>query len=277
MPNMTIGSSRRGFDARLPHRPRNDPEQYEDLADEWWLPDGRFAALHWLAQARARLIPEPPRAGAPLLDVACGGGLLAAHLTGSLAGWRHVGIDISPSALASARRHGVVGVCGDALRLPFADASLQCVVAGEVLEHLTDLSAACAELARVLAPGGTLVVDTLADTLFCRITMVRLAERLPGGPPVGIHDPALFVHPRRLRDLLAAHGVGLTLVRGLRPSAREYARWLAYRRRSGQVQVGAGTAGTPAGAGTVTMLPTRSTAAVYQAVGVKGTVSAART
>ncbi|SBW28898.1 hypothetical protein FDG2_6158 [Candidatus Protofrankia californiensis] len=162
------------------------------------------------------------------------------------------------------------------MRLPFADASLQCVVAGEVLEHLTDLPAACAELARVLAPGGTLVVDTLADTLFCRITMVRLAERLPGGPPIGIHDPALFVHPRRLRDLLAAHGVGLTLVRGLRPSAREYVRWLAYRRRNGPA--GAGTAGGPAGADTVTMmLPTRSTAAVYQAVGVKGTVSAART
>ncbi len=271
MPNVRIGSSRRGFDVRLPRRPRNDPGQYEDLADEWWLPDGRFAALHWLAQARARLIPEPPRDGTPLLDVACGGGLLATHLTGSLAGWRHVGLDLSPSALASARRHGVVGVCGDALRLPFADASLRCVVAGEVLEHLTDLPTACAELARVLAPGGTLVVDTLADTLFCRITMVRLVERLPGGPPVGIHDPALFVHPRRLRDLLAGHGVGLTLVRGLRPSIREYVRWLAHRRRSGQAR--AGTVGTPAGAGTVTMVPTRSTAALYQAVGVKGTAS----
>jgi 2-polyprenyl-6-hydroxyphenyl methylase/3-demethylubiquinone-9 3-methyltransferase len=274
VPDTTIGSYRRGSDARLPRRTRNDPEQYEDLADEWWLPDGRFAALHWLAQARARLIPEPPSAGAPLLDVACGGGLLAAHLTGSLAGWRHVGVDTSLSALVSARRHGVAGVRGDAMRLPFADASLRCVVAGEVLEHLTDLPAACAELARVLAPGGTLVVDTLADTLFCRIAMVRLAERLPGGPPARIHDPALFVDPRRLRDLLAAHGVELTLVRGLRPSARQYVRWLAHRHR--QRGRRAEAVGAPAGAGTVTMVPTRSTAAVYQAVGVKGVVPAVR-
>jgi 2-polyprenyl-6-hydroxyphenyl methylase / 3-demethylubiquinone-9 3-methyltransferase len=242
----------RGRGARLPRRPRGDPEQYEDLAGEWWLPGGRFAALHWLAEARARLIPPPPAGGAPLLDVACGGGLLAAHLTGPLAGWRHIGVDTSASALAIAGRHGVVGVRGDALALPFADGSLRCVVAGEVLEHLPDLAGACAEVARVLAPGGTLVVDTLADTLFCRVTMVRLAERLPGGPPPRIHDPALLVDPGRLRQLLAAHGVAVTLLRGLRPSALGYARWIA-RRRSG----------------TVTMVPTPSTAAVYQVLGVK--------
>lgn len=229
-------------------RPRNDPAQYDDLTTEWWQSHGAFAALHWLAEARGRLVPPPGRPGEPLLDVACGAGLLAPHLP---AGWRHVGLDLSALSLRQAREHGVTPVRADALRLPFADAAFRCVVAGEALEHLSDLDAACAELARVLAPGGTLVVDTLADTALCRIAMVRLAEHLPGGPPPHTHRSDLLVAPSRLRAVLARHDVQIRLLNGLRPSITEYLGWLARRRDA------------------VRMLPIRSTAMVYQAVATK--------
>ncbi len=234
-----------------PNRPRNDPAQYDDLTAEWWPPYGRFAALHWLAKVRAAAIPDPPWPGAPLLDVACGAGLLAPHLTGRLALWRHTGVDLSHLSLGQARDHGVAALAADALHLPFADGSLHCVVAGEVLEHLEDLEGACAELARVLAPGGVLVMDTLARTLFARVALIRIAERLPGGPPHGLHRPDLLVDPGRLGRLLARHGVRLTVLRGLRPSVIDYVRWLLHR------------------APMVRMLPIRSTAGVYQAIGVK--------
>ena len=237
--------------AARPVRARNDPAQYDDLTDEWWPPFGRFAALHWLARSRAELLPAAPAPGSPLLDVACGAGLLAPHLTGRLAGWRHIGLDLSELSLRQARAHGVAPVRADALRLPFADASLPGVVAGEILEHLPDLDAACAELGRVLAPGGVLVIDTLNDTLFTRIGLIRIAEHLPGGAPPRIHDPALLVDPDRLRRLLAAHGVRLGPATGLRPSLRDYFAWTL--RRSEQVR----------------MLSTRSTAGVYQALGTK--------
>jgi 2-polyprenyl-6-hydroxyphenyl methylase/3-demethylubiquinone-9 3-methyltransferase len=242
--------------AAAPVRARNDPDQYDDLTDEWWPPFGKFAALHWLARSRAALIPAPPYPGAVLLDVACGAGLLAPYLTGpdrieALAGWRHVGIDLSELSLRQARAHGVAPARADATRLPFADASLHCVVAGEILEHLPDLAAGCAELARVLAPGGVLVIDTLNDTRFCRIVLVRIAERLPGGPPYRIHDPALLVDPERLRGLLAEHGVRLGPLTGLRPSARDLVGWLLRRRER------------------VRMLRTGSTAGVYQAIATK--------
>ena len=240
--------------ASVPVRTRNDPDQYDDLADEWWLPFGEFAALHWLARSRAELIPPPPYPGAVLLDVACGAGLLAPYLSGPqarVAGWQHAGVDLSARSLRQARDHGVAPVQADVFRLPFADASLHCVVAGEILEHLPDLAAGCAELARVLAPGGVLVIDTLNDTRFCRIVLVRIAEHLPGGPPPRIHDPALLVDPERLSGLLAAGGVRLGPLTGLRPSARDLVGWLLRRREQ------------------VRMLPTGSTAGVYQAIAIK--------
>ncbi|MCK9874600.1 methyltransferase domain-containing protein [Frankia sp. Ag45/Mut15] len=236
-----------------PRRPRNDPAQYDDLADEWWRPHGRLAALRWLAQARGRLIPDPPHPGAALLDLACGAGLLSVALTGRLAGWRHVGVDLSAPALRQAAGHGVTAIRADVHRLPFPDGQFSCVVAGELFEHLVDLDGACAAIGRVLAPGGTLVIDTLANTLFCRLALVRIAEHLPGGPPPRVHDPKLLVAPDRLARALERAGIEMTLVGGLRPSLVDYARWLARR------------------ADSVRMLPTGSTAGVYQALGVRAT------
>jgi 2-polyprenyl-6-hydroxyphenyl methylase/3-demethylubiquinone-9 3-methyltransferase len=227
-------------------RPRNDPRQYDDLAGEWWKPGGRFAALHWLAPARARLIPPHSRNGSVLVDVGCGGGLLAPHVSG----YRHVGVDVVHSALAQAERHGVLPVQGDAHALPLAEGAADVVVAGEILEHVRDLERVVAEIARVLRPGGIVVVDTINDTWWSRLALVTVGEHVPGGPPRGIHDPKLFVRPERLKRLFARHGVQLA-VRGLRPSAVDLMRFVFRRRLP------------------VRMVPTRSVGLVYQGLGKK--------
>jgi 2-polyprenyl-6-hydroxyphenyl methylase/3-demethylubiquinone-9 3-methyltransferase len=226
-------------------RPRNDPGQYDDLAAEWWRPRGAFAPLHWVAAARGALVPPPARGGAVLLDVACGGGLLAPHVDG----YRHVGVDIGESATRLARAHGVAAVRGDVTRLPAGDGSADVVVAGECFEHVPDLESFVAEIGRVLKPGGTLVCDTLADTWLSKTLMVTVAERLPF-VPAGIHDPALFVDPARLQRLCAASGIDLR-VRGLRPSFADAVAWRLHLRED------------------VRMLPMRWTGVLYQGVGVK--------
>lgn len=228
-----------------PVRPLNDPQQYDDLADVWWDPRGRFAMLHWIAEARARLVPPGPGL---LLDLACGAGLLAPHVTGK--GYRHVGLDLSPTALPQARDHGVVPVRGDVLHLPFRDEVADVVVAGEVLEHVEDPDRLVAEACRVLRPGGTLVLDTIAATWWGRFSSVTVGERMPGGPPPRLHDPRLYVDREQLLRTARAHGVELALT-GLRPSARQYLWWLAGRREG------------------VQMRSTRSTAGLFQAVGTK--------
>jgi 2-polyprenyl-6-hydroxyphenyl methylase/3-demethylubiquinone-9 3-methyltransferase len=231
----------------VPPRARNDLRQYDDLAEQWWDGDGAFAALHWIAEARRSLIPPAPPGGGLALDVACGGGLLAPHVPH---GYRHVGVDLTLSALAIATQHGVTAVGGDALLLPFADAVFDVVVAGEILEHVDDLERAAAEVCRVLAPGGTVVLDTIADTWWARFSLVTVGERVPGGPPPRCHDPELFVDPYRLRRLFAHRGIDLRL-HGLAPAPLPYLRFLMTRR------------------GPVPMRRTRSLAGLYAGVGVK--------
>jgi 2-polyprenyl-6-hydroxyphenyl methylase/3-demethylubiquinone-9 3-methyltransferase len=226
---------------------RNDPAQYDELAEQWWRPRGPFAMLHWLAAARGTLVPPPQRAGSVLVDLGCGAGLLAPHVTG----YRHIGVDLTASALAQAAEHGVTVLRGDVTAVPLAAGCADVVVAGEILEHVPDLPAAVREACRLLRPGGLLVIDTLAATALCRFVAVALAERVPGAVPRGIHDPALFVDRAVLVRECARHGVVLRL-RGIRPSVPGLLRWLAGR------------------AETVPMVSVPTTAVLFQAVGSRG-------
>jgi 2-polyprenyl-6-hydroxyphenyl methylase / 3-demethylubiquinone-9 3-methyltransferase len=233
--------------APLPVRPRNALAQYDDLVDEWWEPRGKFAALHWLARARAELIPAPAYDGAVLLDLACGGGLTAPHVP---KGYLHIGLDITQSALLEAKRHGVVPIRADVNRLPIPRESVDVVVAGEIFEHVDNLPRVIAEIARVLKPGGRLVCDTISSGLAAYVWIVLIGERLKGGPPRRIHDPRLFVSAARLRMLCDHYGIDL-VTRGLATPMLGYVRWLFGAQPD------------------VRMVPARSTARVYQGVGVK--------
>jgi 2-polyprenyl-6-hydroxyphenyl methylase/3-demethylubiquinone-9 3-methyltransferase len=204
--------------------------------------------LHWIAAARAEHVPDAVRPGSVLIDLACGGGVLAPHVAPK--GHRHIGLDLSAPALPVARSHGVVPVRGDVLHLPFADAIADVVVAGEVLEHVRQPLDLLAEACRVLRPGGTLVLDTIADTWWGRFVSITVGERVPGGPPPRLHDPHLFVDRSALVECARRCGVELELS-GLRVAVLDYLAWLAGRKQDGR------------------MVPTRSTAALFSGSGRK--------
>jgi 2-polyprenyl-6-hydroxyphenyl methylase / 3-demethylubiquinone-9 3-methyltransferase len=232
-------------------RQRNDPAQYDELAGEWWDPHGELAALHWFAASRAEHIPSAQSPDALLVDLACGGGLMAPHV--ERLGYRHVGVDLNLAGLRLARGHGVIPLRASVFAVPLADGCADVVVAGEILEHVEDDIAVLAECARLLRPGGTLVIDALAKGRLSTLVNVHLLERLPGGPPRGLHDPALFVDRARLVEAADRLGLDLRLV-GLRPSMRQAIAWTFGRRR------------------TVAMKPTRSTAVIFAGYGTKRAV-----
>jgi 2-polyprenyl-6-hydroxyphenyl methylase / 3-demethylubiquinone-9 3-methyltransferase len=209
---------------RLDDPRRNDPAQYDGLADQWWEASGGFAMLHWLAASRAEHLPPAPGPEAVLVDLACGGGLMAPHV--AALGYRHVGVDLGLAGLRLAQEHGMAVVRGSVLAVPLADGCADVVLAGEVLEHVADHAQVLRECARLLRPGGTLVVDAIAATRLADLVAVRIAERLPGGPPPGLHDPALFVDRAALTTTAEELGIDLRLT-GLRPSVRDVLRWLS--------------------------------------------------
>jgi len=227
---------------------RNDLALYDRLATEWWRPDGAFAMLHWLAAARAAMVPRARRDDAVLVDLGCGGGLLATHVADK--GYQHIGVDLVSSALAEAARHGVVPLRADVRAVPLRDGCADVVSAGELLEHVRDPRAVLAEACRLLRPGGVLVLDTIAATWLARFIAVTVSERIPGGAPKGIHDPALFVPPSLVVAECARYGVRVR-VRGVRPRFGQFIRWLLTRR------------------GVVPMVPTWSMAVLYQGRGIK--------
>jgi demethylmenaquinone methyltransferase/2-methoxy-6-polyprenyl-1,4-benzoquinol methylase len=109
-------------------------------------------------------------------------------------------VDAAPAMCRRAARRGVPVVTGDAARLPLRDASVDAVVVLDALHHLPDVDAALGEVARVLRPGGVLVVREFdPDTLRGRALVA--AERLVG-------FDSTFRSPDTVADAVAAAGLG---------------------------------------------------------------------
>jgi 2-polyprenyl-6-hydroxyphenyl methylase / 3-demethylubiquinone-9 3-methyltransferase len=218
-----------------PARCSIDNEYYEGIDELWWDTDGPAVVLHAINRPRVDFYLQAlgDLRGRLVLDAGCCGGLVAREL--AAAGATVVGMDRSGGSLRVARR--AVGtpfrpVQGRLERLPFADEAFQVVVAADVLEHVPDLPAATAELARVLAPGGSLVFDTINRTGWAWFTAVFGLERVLRMVPRGTHDWRLFIRPAELNRLCLDAGLRAVSTTGLaaRVGPRDVARGLLLRR-----------------------------------------------
>jgi ubiquinone/menaquinone biosynthesis C-methylase UbiE len=136
-----------------------EPDEYDrmDRVEDtmWW-----YRALH--ARVIAALRREPGEPALPLLDAGCGTGGLLRRLAAAFPGRALAGVDLAPEAVRRARRKvpAAALAVGSVAALPFGPARFGAVVSCDVLCHrLVDEAAALAELRRVLAPGGMLVLN----------------------------------------------------------------------------------------------------------------------
>lgn len=127
-----------------------------------WAPSYAAAPHNGLmaAEQAAVLAALPDVAGATVLDAGCGTGRYVAAVTARGAA-AVVGVDFSPEMLARVSTPGARRLLGDLTALPVASASVDVVVSGLALNDVADLTAAIAELARVLRPRGTLVYSVV--------------------------------------------------------------------------------------------------------------------
>ncbi len=134
--------------------------------------------------------------------------------------------NLSEGALAEAPTHARQSGLGHIIHyeqasaeaLPYADGSFSVIICLDVLEHVRDLKATIAEIARVLAPGGVFVFDTINRTLIARAVLIWYGEHFPsGGLAKGIHNYHDFIKPVELRAILEASELRVQELSGFMP------------------------------------------------------------
>jgi SAM-dependent methyltransferase len=194
------------------------------------------APLAWALPraSEAFLLGSVERPG-PLLDLGCGDGLFA-ELWGGLQ--RGVGLDVGPRTVARAARRRVYAVVirADARRLPFAGGAFGTVVSVSTIEHIPDLDAVLAEVARVLRPGGRFAFSVPGPDFATTLFWPRALRALRCGPAARAYERLvnrLLAHRNLLpieewRERLARHGFTVRQVRPFKPPAAAALQDLAF-------------------------------------------------
>ncbi len=198
---------------------------YDELGERWHTAqDDPVALLRAESRLRTAWIRTELETGfgrRPLavLDVACGGGLLANPL--ALAGHAVTGIDLSRDSLRVARAHDPTGsvryLAMDARALAFPDGRFDVVCMMDFLEHLEERDQVIGEAARVLRPGGWLFFHTFSRTPASWLIAIKGVEWAVRNTPRNLHVHRLFLMPSELRGLCRRHGLAVETLRGVRP------------------------------------------------------------
>ena len=196
--------------------------KFSDLAHRWWDADGEFRPLHQINPLRLDWINSlSPVKGLKVLDVGCGGGILADSMARQ--GAKVTGIDLSAKALRVAQLHALEAQTPNIdYREISAEAmaeeqpgSFDVVTCMEMLEHVPDPASvvrACAELVR---PGGWVFFSTLNRSPKSFLLAVVGAEYVLNMLPRGTHEYAKMIKPSELASFCRAVELDLRQTRGM--------------------------------------------------------------
>jgi 2-polyprenyl-6-hydroxyphenyl methylase/3-demethylubiquinone-9 3-methyltransferase len=205
--------------------------KFGELAHRWWDPNGTMRPLHEMNPLRLDWIDRiEPLAGKRVLDVGCGGGILAEAMAGR--GARVTGIDLSDKPLQIAELHALESGARVeyfkasaeelAAKLPGSFDVITCM---EMLEHVPDPAQsvrACAELVR---PGGALFFSTINRNPKSFLLAIVGAEYVLRLLPKGTHEYEKFIRPSELAQFAREAGLAVTEILGMtyNPLTRRFA------------------------------------------------------
>ncbi|HYG56020.1 MAG TPA: bifunctional 2-polyprenyl-6-hydroxyphenol methylase/3-demethylubiquinol 3-O-methyltransferase UbiG [Burkholderiales bacterium] len=206
-------------------------EKFSALAHRWWDPHGEFRPLHEINPLRLQWIDAAARlAGKTVLDVGCGGGILAEAMARK--GARVTGIDLSEKALRVAQLHlhesllnvEYLAVSAEALAVERAG-QFDVVTCMELLEHVPEPASMVAACARLVRPGGQVFFSTINRNPKAYLFAVVGAEYVLGLLPKGTHDYQRFIKPSELARWSRDAGLRVDEMMGMtyNPITRIYA------------------------------------------------------
>jgi 2-polyprenyl-6-hydroxyphenyl methylase/3-demethylubiquinone-9 3-methyltransferase len=211
---------------------RADIDRFAAQSASWWDSEGSFRPLHRINPARLDFIRRQllavfgrdasalrPFDGLTLVDVGCGGGLIAEPM--ARLGFTVTGIDAAAAAIDTARAHAEASGLtidyrvADAETLARAGERFDVALALEVVEHVADRGAFFAALGALIRPGGAFIGATLNRTGRSFALAIVGAEYLLGWLPRGTHDWQRFVRPSEFVLGLRRRGLVTTRLAGL--------------------------------------------------------------
>ena len=226
-----------------------DNEWYHDLGDAWWDPDGVVGPLHEINPVRVEYFCGVlgDLAGQRLLEIGCGGGLMAEEY--AKRGASITAVDRSAASIATAAQHArasglkIAYVPSVGERLPFNSGSFDAVLSADTLEHVEDVDLVVSEAARVLRRGGRFVYDTVNRTWKSRLLLVWLPQNVFHIAPPDTHEYARFIKPEELQMIMARHGLQNCETRGLALKRNPIAAGISFARtrKLGGFQIGSDT------------------------------------
>ena len=218
---------------RRPETANVDPAEvarFDALASRWWDPEGEFRPLHDINPLRLDWIRERVElTGARVVDVGCGGGILAESM--AAAGASVTGIDMAEAPLAVARLHKhESGVDVDYQQLTaeqlaaMQPGTFDVVTCLEMLEHVPDPAAVIAACQRLVRPGGDVFFSTINRTAKAFLFAIVGAEYVLRLLPAGTHSYEKFIRPSELDRWARSAGLSLKASTGMHynPLTRDY-------------------------------------------------------
>jgi 2-polyprenyl-6-hydroxyphenyl methylase/3-demethylubiquinone-9 3-methyltransferase len=196
---------------------RSELGKFDSLSSRFWDTGGEFRPLHILNPVRVQFVADRTKlAGARVLDVGCGGGLLCEAL--ARAGAIVTGIDLAPGMIDVARLHAAeqgLDITYNVVSAEEVSGGFDVVTCMEMLEHVPDPERMTATLATLVKPGGAVFVSTINRNLKSFLLAIVAAEYLLSLIPRGTHEYDRLIRPSQLDRWARAAGLSMRELAGL--------------------------------------------------------------